>query len=224
MRAFWRPLLVMLWKDTLLDLRTRELVAPMLVFALLVIVVFNFVFDLRPAIVLIVAPGVLWVSFTFAGTLGLSRTFTLEKEHGSIDGLMLCPVSRDILYLGKLLGSFLFILVVEMVMLPIFSILYDLPFFLPELWLILALATLGFGAVGTSFSAMAVNTRAREIMLPLLFFPIVLPVIIAAVEATGGVLRGDPWGDYSRWIGLTVAFDVIFLVVAAMTFDFILGE
>ena len=197
---------------------------PILVFALLVVVVFNFAVNPRPALVPLVAPGILWVAFTFAGVLGLSRIFALEKESGGIQGMMLAPVSRDILYMGKLLGGVLFMLAVELVTLPIFLLLFDLPLWQPELWLIAVLATAGFGAVGTTFSAMAVNTRAREIMLPLLFFPIVVPVIISAVEATGGVIRGDAWSDYSRWLGLMAAFDVVFLVIGAMTFDFILGE
>ncbi len=224
MRAYLRPIGAVLWKDLLLEARTKEVVTPVLVFAFLVTVVFNFVFEPSATTVAIVAPGVLWIAFTFAGTLGLNRAFALEKERGGIEGLMLCPVGREQLYLGKMLASFLFILAVELVMLPIFGVLFNLPLFLPWLWLVAVVATLGFSAVGTIFSAMAVNTRAREIMLPVLFFPIVVPVIIAAVEATRAILAGEPYGDFRRWVELTAAFDAVFVVAAAATFEFVLGD
>ena len=224
MRGFFRPVVAVIWKDLLLEARTKEVVTPTLVFAFLVTVVFNFVFEPSAAVVAIVAPGVLWIAFTFAGTLGLNRAFALEKERGGIEGLMLCPVGREQIFLGKMTASFLFMLAVEAVMLPVFAVLFNLPLLLPGLWVVTVLATLGFSAVGTIFSAMAVNTRAREIMLPVLFFPIAVPVIIAAVETTRAVLAGDPWGDYRHWLGLTAAFDVVFVVVAAATFEFVLGE
>ncbi len=222
--SWWAPILAILWKDVLLESRTREMVMPILVFSFLVIVVFNFVIDPKPALVTAVAPGVLWVAFTFAGMLGLNRTFSMEMEHGGIEGLMMCPVGRDLIYLGKMLGTFFFILVVELIMLPVFAAIFNLPLFEPGLWLITALATFGFATVGATFSAMAVNTRAREILLPILFFPIAVPVIIAATEATRAVLAGDSLGDYSRWLQLMAGFDVIFVVIAALTFDFVLGE
>ena len=218
------PILAILWKDILLESRTREMVMPILVFSFLVIAVFNFVIDPKPALVAAVAPGVLWVAFTFAGMLGLNRSFAMEKEHGGIEGLMMSPVGRDLIYLGKMLGTFFFILVVELIMLPVFAAIFNLPLFEPGLLLITVLATFGFATVGATFSAMAVNTRAREILLPILFFPIAVPVIIAAAEATRAVLAGDSFGDYSRWLQLMAAFDVMFVVIAALTFDFVLGE
>jgi heme exporter protein B len=223
-KGILRPVLAILWKDMLLEIRTKEMVTPILVFAFLVVVIFNFVFEPTPALVAAVAPGVLWVAFTFAGVLGLNRAFALEKERGGIEGLLLCPVGRDLIYLGKFLGSLLFMLVVEAVMFPIFSLLFNLPLLIPELWLVGLAATVGFVAVGTVFSAMSVNTRAREIMLPVLFFPIAVPVIIAAVEASGAILGDRGWSDYSQWLQLIVVFDVIFLVVAAITFEFVLEE
>ena len=163
--------LTILWKDILCELRTRDIVVSVLVFALLVILVFNFAFE--PERIGLVASGVIWVALTFAGVLGLSRSFILEKDKGCLEGLMLCPVGRDVIYFGKMLGSLTFILVVAVIVLPIFFILFNLPIFRPELVLIVVLATIGFASVGTLFSALAVNTKAREIMLPILFFPIV---------------------------------------------------
>ena len=217
-------ILAVLWKDLLLESRTREIVTPILVFSLLVIVIFSFVLDPNPRLVASVAPGALWVAFTFAGILGLNRSFALEKERGGMEGLLLSPVGRDLLYFGKMLGAFLFMLAVEIVMLPAFSVMFNLPLVLPGLWLVVVLATFGFATVGTAFSAMAVNTRAREIMLPVLFFPVAAPVIIAAAEATRAILAGDSFADYSHWIQLIAAFDIIFAVVSAATFEFIVNE
>ena len=222
--AWWVPILTILWKDVLLEIRTKETVIPILVFSFLVIIVFNFVMDPNPALVEAVAPGVLWVAFTFAGLLGLSRSFAMEKEQGCIEGLMMCPVGRDLLYLGKMLGTFLFVLLVELLMLPVFAVVFNIPLFEPGLWLITLLATFGFASVGAIFSAIAINTKAKEVLLPILFFPIAAPVIIAAAEATRAVLVGDSIGDYSRWLQLMAAFDVMFVVIASITFDFVLGE
>ena len=214
--------LTILWKDILCELRTRDIVVSVLVFALLVILVFNFAFE--PERIGLVASGVIWVALTFAGVLGLSRSFILEKDKGCLEGLMLCPVGRDVIYFGKMLGSLIFILVVAVIVLTIFFLLFNLPIFRPELVLIVVLATIGFASVGTLFSALAVNTKAREIMLPILFFPIVTPVIIAAVKATGLVLAGESGGNLSSWLQIMAAFDIIFLVVSSWVFQFIIEE
>ncbi len=214
--------LAILWKDILSELRTRDIVVSVLVFALLVIVIFNFAFE--PERVGLVASGVLWVALTFAGVLGLSRSFILEKDKGCLEGLMLFPVDRSLIYFGKMLGSLIFILVVAVMVLPLFFILFNLPVFKPELILIVVLATIGFASVGTLFSALAVNTKAREIMLPILFFPIVAPVIIAAVKATELSLTGESWSSLAPWLQVMAAFDIIFLVVSSLVFEFIVEE
>ena len=132
MRSYWGPVLAILWKDLLLEARTREVIVPVLLFAVLVVVVFNFAIEPRPALVAVVAPGVLWLAFVFAGAMGLTRTFALEKEDGGIEGLMLCPVGRDVLYVGKMLGSLVFLLIVEALTLPVFAALFNLPIWQPE--------------------------------------------------------------------------------------------
>ncbi len=222
MRKSAGKVLAILWKDILSELRTRDIVVSVLVFALLVIVIFNFAFE--PERVGLVASGVLWVALTFAGVLGLSRSFILEKDNGCLEGLMLCPVDRGAIYFGKMLGSLTFILVVAVIVLPIFFILFNLPIFQPALVLIVVLATIGFASVGTLFSALAVNTKAREIMLPILFFPIVIPVIIAAVKATELVLAGESWSSLASWLQVMAAFDIIFVVVSSLVFEFIIEE
>ena len=224
MKEFSAKVFAIFSKDILSELRSKEIATSVLVFALLVLVIFNFAFEPEGDMIGMVAAGILWVAFTFAGVLGLNRTFATEKENSCLEGLMLCPVERHIIYWGKLAGSFTFMLVVEAIITPIFLILFNLPLWMPGLALIIVLATVGFASVGTLFSALAANTKARDIMLPILFFPIVVPVLIAAVEATGPVLNGKPWGDISTWLQIIVAFDVIFLVVSALVFEFVIEE
>jgi len=223
-REFWVPVATIAWKDVLLELRTKEIVTSVLVFALVAVVVFYFALRPTPQTIGFVAPGVLWVAFTFAGSLVMIRTFVLEKEQGSLEGLMLCPVSRDVLYFGKLIGGFLFMLVVEAVILPVFSVLFDAPLLDPALFGVLVLATLGFASVGTLFSAISVNTRSREIMLPILFFPLVVPVLIAAVAATAAVLDGDSQGRLGQWLALSGAYAAIFVTLSALLFGYTLEE
>lgn len=224
MRRFLSKVLTIVWKDVLVELRTKDLFSAMIFFALLVVVIFDFAFEPGTQRVLLVAPGVLWVAYIFAGILGLSRSFVLEKDRGCLEGLLLCPVEREALYLGKMLGNFLFMLIMEGLIFFPFAVLLNLPLFLPRLVPVAVLATLGLAAVGSLFSAMAVHTKAREIMLPLLLLPVVVPVIIAAVKATGLILAGEPWSALTPWWQILVAFDVIFLVVSALTFEFVVME
>ena len=214
----------LLWKDVLLELRTKDIVVSVLVFSLLVIVIFNFAIDPTPQMVVLVAPGILWVAFLFGGVLGLTRSFALEKDSGSLQGLMLAPVGREVIYFGKMLGNFLFMLAVEVIVFPIFAVLFNLPLVMPELIPIALLASWGIATVGTVFSAMAVNTRSREVMLPLLFFPVVLPAIVAAVEASRVVIQGEGSSDLTQWIPLLAVFDVVFLVVCPVAFNVVVEE
>jgi len=219
--SFLNKVLAIVWKDVVAELRTREMLSSMLVFALLVIVIFNFSFELRVENIAQVAPGVLWVTFVFAGTLELNRSLALEMENDCLDGLFLAPMDRSAIYFGKMLGNLIFISAIEALMLPIFSVVFDLNLILPSLLLTIFLGTIGFAAVGTLLSAIAVNTRAREVMLPVLLFPILLPVVISVTKVTGGILDGVPLGDLAHWLRFLVAFDIIFLVVSFMTFDFV---
>ena len=224
MKEFMGKAFIILWKDILFELRSKDIATSVLVFALLVIVIFNFAFEPGTDQKDLVAPGILWVSFTFAGVISFGRSFVQEKEKGCLEGLMICPVEREVIYLGKMLGSLTFMLIVEAIVFPIFLMLFDLPLFTPRLGLIALLATLGFVSVGTLFSALAVNTRARDVMLPMLFFPVVAPVIIAAVKASGLVMEGQPWSDISSWLLIMAAFDVIFLLTSALVFEFVIEE
>jgi len=211
-------------KDLLSEMRTKEIIFSVLVFALLVIVIFNFAFGGSQETMQLVAPGILWVTFTFAGVLGLNRAFIPEKEEGCLEGLMVCPVSREAIYLGKMLGSLLFMLIIEIIALPIFAVLFNLTVLTAQVATITFLATVGFVAVGTLFSALAVNTKAREMVLPILFLPVVVPIIISAVKASGLALAGESWGVLAPWLQITGAFDVVFLVVSFWVFPFIIEE
>lgn len=216
--------LVIAWKDILSETRTKEIISSVLVFAILVIVIFNFAFSGSQQTMISLTPGMLWVTFAFAGVLSLNRAFIQEKEDNCLEGLMVCPVSRETIYLGKMLGSLFFLLLVEAVVLPVFALLFNVNVISLPLITITVLTTLGFVAVGTLFSALAVNTKAREMVLPILFFPIVTPLIISAVSASGLALGSESWSSITSWLGIIAAFDVIFLVVSYLLFPFIIEE
>ncbi len=222
--TFWRKVLAITWKDALSEMRSREIVFSVLVFTLLVIVIFNFAFTANQETLVLIAPGMLWVTFTFAGILSLNRCFIPEKEEGCLEGLMVCPISREVIYTGKMLGSLLFMLIIEAIALPAFAVLFNLAVLSLPLIAVTILATIGFVAVGTLFSALAVNTKARELILPILFLPIVVPVIIGAVKATGLALTGGTWADVASWLRIIGAFDVVFLVVSFLVFTYVIEE
>ena len=221
---YLRKVLAIVQKDVAVELRTKEILSSMFIFALQVIVIFSFAFEMRVENVRQVTPGVLWVTFIFTDTLGLNRSFAREKDRGCLEGLLLCPVDRSAIYFGKLLGNVIFMLIMEAIILPIFLVLFNVSLFQPALILIIVLGTLGYAGVGTLLSAMAAHTRAREVMLPILLFPIMVPAMIAAVKATGGIVDGQELSEIAHWVRLLVAFDVIFLAISFMTFDFVVEE
>ncbi len=212
------------WKDAVAELRTRDIVLSVAVFAILVIVVFNFAFQPGPQGIGAVAPGAFWVAVIFAGTLGMNRAFVLEKERGTLAGLLLCPLPREAIFAGKMTASFLFMLVVEAAVVPAFGIFLDLPLFLPGLVPILLLATLGFAAVGTLFSAVAASSRSRELMLPVLLLPVLVPVLLSAVGASAAVFAGKPFAEYCTWVQILVGFDVVYVVLSAWVFEYAVQE
>ena len=222
---YLRKVLAIVVKDVSAELRTREMSSSMLVFALLVILIFNFAFDLRADNQRTLAPGVLWVAVAFAGMLGLSRSFIVEKDRGSIEGLLLAPMDRSAIFLGKMLGNVLFMVGVEVIILPVFVVLFNLSAgdLLP-LAGILVLGTIGFAGVGTLFSAMVIHTRAREVLLPVLLFPVVIPVLLSAVRLTAAVLDGLPMAEVQNWLSLLIAFDAIFLALSVILFDYVMEE
>jgi heme exporter protein B len=224
--GFLRAIWAVVWKDLSAELRSRELISAMLVFALLVILIFNFALDLDPATRRepTITAGVLWVIFVFAGTLGLNRSMAVEKDRGCMDGLLLAPVDRSSIYFGKALGNLVFMLMVEIIVLPIYSLLYNVNLFNPGLLMVILLGSVGYVAVGTLLAAMAVQARTRDILLPILLFPVVLPVILAAVKASTGYLEGSEMELIRPWLNLLIVYDIIFSAVAFMVFDYVVEE
>jgi heme exporter protein B len=222
--AYLGKVAIILWKDVVSEVRTREMLSSMLVFALLVTVIFSFAIEPGSVDMMDLAPGLLWVAFSFAGILGLNRSFALEKTRNSLEGLMLAPVDRSGIYLAKMLGNFVFLSVVEAVVLPLFWVLSNLTIFPLAVILIVPLGTLGFVAAGTLFAAMTVNTRARDVMLPILLLPVSVPVIVAAVKATGAVMAGEPLASTANWLQLMAACDVVFIVVSVLIFEYLIED
>ncbi len=224
MKRYFQVVWAVLWKDVRIEWRTKDMFTSMAVFAVLALLIFNFAFELRVPDKRMVVPGVLWVAVAFSGVLGLGRAFINEKDKGSLAGLLLAPVDRSAIYLGKMLANFLFILVVEAFILPLITVFFNVAIISLPLLLILFLGTLGFSAVGTVFSALAVNTRAREVLLPVLLFPVLLPVLLAGIRATIGFLEGETLVDNLNWLRMIGFFDILFLVVAFLTFDYVVEE
>ncbi len=219
--TFFVQMFAIVWKDIRYELRSKQTWLGMGMFALLVLVIFNFAFDLRVENVKVVAPGALWIAFIFASLLGLGRTLAAEREQNSLDRLLLCPVDRKAIYLAKLLGNLLFIGVVELVALPMYALLFNIALSWAMLPIVL-LGTVGIATVGTLFSVLAAATQARELLLPILVFPLVVPVVISVVRATEQLLT--PSVHEPPWIGLLIAFDIIFLSVSTLAFRYIVEE
>ena len=224
MNGLLGPMMVIVWKDLLLELRSKDLVVSIVVFGLLVVVVFNFALNNTPGMSEELAPCILWAAFAFSAILAMNRAFVRDQEQGGLEGLLISPVSRDAIFLGKALTSLIFMLLVEAVLLPVYAVMLDFSALSWYLILTIFLGTLGFAVVGTLFSAMAVQTRSREIMLPVLFFPVLLPVIIAAVEASTRAVGGETFIGLGRWLPLIGVFDAIFLVICPWVFSFVVEE
>jgi heme exporter protein B len=216
--GYLRAVGAIVWKDLAAELRSKELISSMLVFALLVIFIFNFALELNPAARAQVGAGVLWVTTIFTGTLGLNRSLAAEKDRGSLDGLLLAPVDRSAL------GNLLFILIVEAVILPVFSVLFNVPMLQPLVLAVVLLGAVGYTAVGTLLASLAMHSRSRDVMLPILLFPVTVPVLIAAVKATSGILAAAEWSEISLWLNVLIGYDVLFVALAFMVFDYVVEE
>ena len=221
-------------KDLKAEFRTKQMLNSMMIFALLVIVIFSFAFgseasiyikDINKKVVDLLAPGILWIAFTFAGMLGLSRSFAGEKEEGCLDGLKLCPVERSEIYNGKVISNAVLMFLMEVITIPVFAVLFSYDILnISGLVLVVILGTLGFIFVGTLLSALAVNTRTREILLPVILFPVLLPVILSAVTATGIMLAKGEISEITGELQILVAYDIIFFIVAQLVFEYTIED
>ena len=225
--AFATQLVALVKKDLQSELRTREILTTTVLFPLILLLVFRFAFEVGDAVsVKAAAPGVIWASALLSSILSLTRSFAAEREDDRIHGLLLAPVDRGTIYLAKLLANVLFLLLVESVTLAAFGLFFAIDI-APALGLlapVILLGTLGISAVGTLFSAMAVNTRARESLLPLLLFPVLTPVLLAVLEYTRIGLAATGEAVPSHWLGSLIAFDVIFVAAGWMLFEYVVEE
>lgn len=212
-------------KDLRTELRNREAVSAALSFTLVVILLFSFAFDpVSNPDVRDLSGGLLWIAYLFSGVLLLNRSFAREASNDCIEALVASPVSGGALFIGKAVSSFLLLLILELASLPLFGVFYSMDWTrdFPMLLLVLVLGSWGFTVIGTLFSAVTANNRLRELMLPLLVFPMTLPALIACVQLTTVILLGDPMGDSIAWLKLLVGFDIIFTMVGAILLEIVL--
>jgi heme exporter protein B len=224
--SFLADALLIARKDLAIEFRSRSAFLSVVVFALLGIVIFYFAWDPTAVSAADLAPGVLWVIFTFSGLLGLHRSFAVELEERAIDGLLASPIAREAIFLGKAAANLVFVLAVQAVAIPAVSLFYNLPLGAVALPLagIALLSAIGLVAVGTLFSAMAANTRLSELLLPMLSLPFFVPIVIPAAQATAKLLSGRPVVESFVWLRLLLAFDLIFVVACTLAYPFTLEE
>jgi heme exporter protein B len=213
-------------KDLAIEFRTRTAFLSALVFAVLALCIFYFTWDESIITAADRAPGVLWVVLAFSALLGLQRSFAIEEHDRGIDALLVSPISRESIYLGKAIGNLVFLCAIQVVAVPALALFYNLPLGRGMLLVsgIMFLAMLGIVAVGTLFSAMAVNTRLAELLLPMLSLPFFVPVLIDAAQATTRVLSGAPASTIWPWVKILIAFDIVFVVACTLAFPFTLEE
>lgn len=221
-----RLVLVIAAKDIRAELRSRTALLSAVVFAALVLVIFNFARDPTAVAAVDLAPSILWVTFALAAMVALNRAFTVERENAALDGLLLAPVPRGAVFLGKLVANLAFVGTVEAIALPLFVLFFnvDLGHALPGLLGVTVLATIGFVAVGTLFSAMAVRTRFAELMLPVLLLPFMVPPLIGAVQVTARLLADRPLSEMMGWLRLLALYDVVFVTLCTMAFASVVDE
>ena len=220
-----RPAAAIVVKDIVIEMRSKESLSSTTMFGVLVLVIFNFAFEPSSLERALIAPGTLWVAISFAAILGLNRSLAMETDNDCLQGLLLAPLSRGDIYLGKVASNFTFMIIAELVILPVFVIFNNLKFnvqFL-EIAAIAALATLAIASVGTILSTISANTRMKEVMLPVLQIPLTVPVVIAAVDATGRVLTGET-AEISSWLYLLAGFSIVYLTVSYLVFEFAVEE
>ena len=209
--SFWKVTFAIVRKDLQAELRSRELIATMLLFSLLSVLVFSFALELDRLARESAISGVLWVTIVFASILGLNRSMAMERENGSMDAMLLAPINRTSIFVGKLIGNYIFTQTVGLLLLPLMTLLYNTN--LVSWWLlgILFLGTLGITITGTLLAAMTVQTRAREALLPIVMLPVILPLLLAAVNATNGIINNKPFTDWSTWPQVLLVVNTIYL-------------
>jgi len=226
MPLFFTQSLAILQKDLRMEWRTKERLSAMAFFAFLVVLIFNFAFQPGSPVMKTAAPGIFWIATTFAGLLGLSRSFAIEKQNDCLMGLRLTPADSGAIFLGKMLGNAITMLILEALILPILIIFLNLEITqaIPKLLLPILFGTLGFAAVGTLFSAMSINTKLQEALLPILTLPILIPALLAAIESFRAIFAGDALSDITDWLTLGGAFAGLFCAACLLLFEYVLED
>jgi len=227
MKPYWsylNTIRLIIRKDIRVEWHGRQGIPVMLVFALLIVFLFNFALQLEPELQSGLAAGLLWVSLAFASTLGLNRSVSMEREMLALDGLLLAPVDRSAIFFGKALSNFLFTLLVALILLPVLTLFYQQNMFDPGLILVIVLGVGAYTSLGTLLAALSIQARTRDVLLPVLLYPLALPILIAAVEASRGILSGQVIGELRSWFFLLLACNVLFYAAGLMFFETILEE
>ncbi|MEO8607297.1 MAG: heme exporter protein CcmB [Chloroflexota bacterium] len=221
---FLQAVLSIVRKDLRMELRSRELVSSMALFALLSILIFSFALELDRIARLEAISGVLWVTVVFASILGLNRSLAMERDQGNLDAMLLAPIDRTAIFVGKFVGNFIFALTVGLILLPLMTILYNIDLIRAWILVVLFLGTLGFSTIGTLLATMTVQTRARESLLPIVMLPIALPVLLSAVRASTNVLNNTPMDDWIAWAQILLVVDIVYMVMCFLLFEYVIEE
>lgn len=221
---FLQAVLSIVRKDLRMELRSRELVSSMGLFALLSVLIFSFALELDRIARFEAISGVLWVTVVFASILGLNRSLAMERDQGNLDAMLLAPIDRTAIFIGKFVGNFLFALTVGLLLLPLMTVLYNINLIQAWILAILFLGTLGFSTIGTLLATMTVQTRARESLLPIVMLPIALPVLLSAVRASTNVLNATPMNDWIAWVQILLVVDIVYMVMCFLLFEYVIEE
>lgn len=224
MRRWLDTLKTLIWKDLLQEWRGKEILTSMLAFAILSVFIFNYALELDPRQRAELAPGILWVVIMFSGTLGLNRSFSAEQDQGSFDALLLALPSPASLWLAKQITNFLIMLLMMAILLPVYSLLYNQNLFIPGLIVVLIAGAWAFGAAGTLLAGMTVQTRARDLLLPLLLFPVLMPVNMAVVKAGSGFITTAPLDTFQVWIAALVVYGIVMTTISLLVFEYVILE
>jgi heme exporter protein B len=214
----------MIKKDLRIEWRSPEIAASMLVFSLLAVFMFNFALDLEADLQAALASGIIWITLVFTGTLGLNRSMGKEIDRNCWDGLLLAPVDRAAIFISKAVVNLALMLLVALVLLPVYSFLYNGNLILPGILLVIFLGSVGYSAAGTLLAGLGSQTRLKDSLLPVLLFPVALPLLIAAVKASTGFLQCADWVTIKPWISLITVYDVIMVTIALMLFNYLVEE
>ena len=223
---FVRTVASTVWKDIVMERHTRQTITIMIVFSLAAVIVFNFALELKLDAARNVAAGLLWITILLAGTLGLNRSMATEQENRSMEAILMAPVDRSALYLGKVISLNLFMFILEAFLIPIFVAFSNKPFWRPQIILILILGTIGYVAAGVLVSSMSIQTRSRDVLLPVLLLPLSLPSVLAAATATSAFMLPDlpAWNEVQTPIALVIAFDALMLTAGFLTYQYVVEE